>query len=393
MRFFLVMLAATLITRGQDEIGRSPNLFPGDLAVLESEEVRKDIGCTVVPAKALLGFDMKFHSGFSVDVPMRDLVGPRNLLSIVFRVASKDHLQDPLYFQQRIQVPSITGDRGTATLEGSFDLGEGPYHVNWLLRDSSGRVCSTLWDVDATRTYKDREVELVLAPGTVRHADKDQFQPEPPVARSAEQPPLNIKVLMNFAPQRPDSTILAPSERLALISILRGLSRSPRIGGFSLVVFNLGQQRIFYRQDAGNGIDFPKLGRSLKDVNLGTVELSQLEKKHADTDFLSALCKKETTDSSIDGLVFVGPKAMLDANVPDEDLKQIGDLEYPVFYMNYSADPAAVPWKDSISRVVRFFKGREYTISGPRDLWNAVTEVVSRIAKSHQTRLRAATGP
>jgi hypothetical protein len=61
--------------------------------------------------------------------------------------------------------------------------------------------------------------------------------------------------------------------------------------------------------------------------------------------------------------------------------------------MNYSMDPQMIPWKDSISHVVRFFKGREYAISGPRDLRNTVTEVVSRISKTRQTRGKGATGP
>jgi hypothetical protein len=42
--------------------------------------------------------------------------------------------------------------------------------------------------------------------------------------------------------------------------------------------------------------------------------------------------------------------------------------------------------------MVKFFKGREYTITGPRDLWNAVTEMVTRIAKFKQTRGSYATG-
>jgi hypothetical protein len=198
---------------------------------------------------------------------------------------------------------------------------------------------------------------------------------------------------MNFAPQRADSAALDPVDRLALISILRNLTRNPRIGRFSLVAFNLQEQQVLYRQDASDHIDFPELGQALKKLSLGTVDLRQLQKKHADTDFLSALCRKETTDASLDGLIFVGPKALLDADVPDGDLKQIGDLDYPVFYMNYSRDPQAIPWKDSISRVVRFFKGREYTISGPRDLWNAVTEVVSRISTTRQARAKTPTGP
>jgi hypothetical protein len=36
-------------------------------------------------------------------------------------------------------------------------------------------------------------------------------------------------------------------------------------------------------------------------------------------------------------------------------------------------------------RAVKFFKGNEYTIDGPRALWNVVTDVVSSIANSPKT--------
>ena len=44
-------------------------------------------------------------------------------------------------------------------------------------------------------------------------------------------------------------------------------------------------------------------------------------------------------------------------------------------------NPQAVPWKDSISHAIRVFKGTEYTISRPRDLWFSTTEVVDRILR------------
>ena len=72
---------------------------------------------------------------------------------------------------------------------------------------------------------------------------------------------------------------------------------------------------------------------------------------------------------------------MLDANVPQEALKEAGDVNFPVFYMNYALNPQAVPWRDSISRAVKVFRGTEYTISKPRDLWFSISEMVSRIVK------------
>src|SRR5262249_46344498 len=151
--------------------------------------------------------------------------------------------------------------------------------------------------------------------------------------------------------------------------ILRSIAREPRIGKFSLIAFNMQEQRVMYRQENADRIDFPALGDALKSLNLGTVDLKRLSEKHGDTEFLSDLIKREvgSDQQAPDALIFAGPKVMLDTNVPQDSLKQVGDVSFPVFYMNYALNPQAVPWKDSISRAVRFFKGTEYTISKPRD--------------------------
>jgi hypothetical protein len=88
--------------------------------------------------------------------------------------------------------------------------------------------------------------------------------------------------------------------------------------------------------------------------------------------------------------VFAGPKVLLDANVPPGELRDVGDVSYPVFYMNYNLFPQAVPWKDSISRAVKFFRGTEYTISRPRDLWFAVNDLVGKVVKAKGGRTIAA---
>jgi hypothetical protein len=68
----------------------------------------------------------------------------------------------------------------------------------------------------------------------------------------------------------------------------------------------------------------------------------------------------------------------------------VGDLSYPVFYMNYNAFPQQVPWRDAIGTAVKQLKGYEYTISRPRDLWFAWTEIMSRIVKFRYGRPAAA---
>ena len=142
-----------------------------------------------------------------------------------------------------------------------------------------------------------------------------------------------------------------------------------------------------YRQDNAEKIDFPALGEALDTINPGTVDLKRLGQKHGEAEFLTKLIQDEVASTeNADAVVFAGPKALLDETVPADSLRQIGDLGYPVFYMNYNLYPQAVPWNDAIGKAVKFMKGYEYTISKPRDLWFAVSEMVSRIVKTKQDR-------
>jgi hypothetical protein len=370
------------------------NILNTDLAVLESGEARKDLPCTVTPSKPTLGFDLKFHAGYQVTVPLKELAGNENLLNIVFRVSTDGHPDEPVYFTQHVRVPPLEEDaKGDAYLQGVFDVGEGMYHIDWLMRDRTERVCSSSWDSEAALGSKDKSMNLAIAPEAIQRADGEEFKEEPPVERSPMEPPLNIKVLVNFAPQNSLSAAMQPLDTTALVSILRTISRDPRVGKFSIVAFNMQEQKVLYRQDGASRIDFPALGTALTSLNLGTVDLKRLGEKHGDTDFLTTLVRKEMTpgpQDHPDALVFAGPKILLDANPPEEALRDASDIDFPVFYMNYNLNPQAVPWKDAISHTVHFFRGYEYTISRPRDLWFAVSEMVSKIVKSRNGKTASA---
>ena len=80
---------------------------------------------------------------------------------------------------------------------------------------------------------------------------------------------------------------------------------------------------------------------------------------------------------------------MLEDGLPQETLKQIGELNYPVFYMNYNLNPQVNPWRDAIGSTVKYLKGMEYTISRPRDLFFSWTDIIGRIVKSKFGRTSA----
>jgi hypothetical protein len=383
-----LLLAASIspaqtILPGSGPTGET-HLFNTDAAVLESQDPRKDLPCTATSVKPTLGFDLKFHSGYEVNVPLKELAGSQNLLTMIYRVTPAAHPDDPVYMSQRVNVPEIEENaHGDAYLQGTFDVGEGKYHIDWLMRDRAERVCSSYWDIDATIPPKDRPVTLDIPPNTIQSADDEPFKDEPPVRRQARGAPLNVKVIVNFAPQEPAAATLHPLDVNALISILRGIAREPRIGKFSIVAFNLQERRVVYRDEDASHIDFPALGEALHSLNLGTVDLKRLSQKRGETEFLTSLFTGELkTRDHPDAVIFAGPKVLLDSAVPQESLKTIADVEYPLFYMNYNLDPQGVPWRDAIGSAVKYLKGVEYTISRPRDLWNAWGDIMSRIVKS-----------
>lgn len=383
----LVWAQVPLAVPGPDGTGK---VLPTDWSVLQIQEPRKDIPCLVEPLKPAVGFDLRFHSGYGVTIPLRDLAGKDNLLTMVFRVTPEEPKGDPSYFVQHFRVPAIDEDAsGDAYLEGMFDLGEGRYHVDWLMRDRLDRLCSSYWDEDAALAPKDKKLNLILRPGAVEPAEFERFKDEPPVERGAE-PPLKVKILVNFSPQDPEAIAFRPVEIAGLVSILRGISRAPELTGFSVVAFNLQEQRVLYRQEYAGRIDFPALGQALRTMRLGTVDLKRLANKKGETEFLANLIQQELgKEDHPDALVFTGPKALIEDEVPRDSLKEVGEVEYPVFYMNFNLHPQNVPWRDAIGRAVRFFRGYEFTISKPRDLQAAVAEMVATVVKARSIRKTA----
>jgi hypothetical protein len=358
----------------------SVRIFNSDSAILEAREVRKDLPCTVVPVKPVLGFDLRFHAGYDVILPLQDLSGGEDMLTMVFRVTPENHPDEPVYFSQRITVPAIDEDaKGDAYLQGAFDLGEGRYRVDWLMRDRSERVCSFFWEADATLPARDKELDLLIRPSVAQSSEREPFRDEPPIERERNDS-LNVKVLVNFAPQNALAASMGPLDTNALVSILRSISREPRIGKFSVVAFNLQEQKVIYRQDNSEQINFPALGEALGALNLGTVDVKRLAQKRGEAEFLAKLINDEMgVAQKPDALIFAGPKAFVEEGIPQDSLKEVGSPAYPVFYMNYSFNPQSNPWRDAIGHAVKFFKGQEYTISRPRDLWYAWKDIVSRI--------------
>src|SRR5947209_17791800 len=74
----LVLVCGAGVAKGQMLLhspsdGQALTILPSDLSVLEATEERKDLPCSLTAQKPELGFDLRFHAGYEVTVPLREL--------------------------------------------------------------------------------------------------------------------------------------------------------------------------------------------------------------------------------------------------------------------------------------------------------------------------------
>lgn len=364
------------------------NIPVSELAVFEAGVPRSDLRCKVERSDVVLGFDMNFHAGYHAELPLSEVVDGANTLSVLFRIYPEDRPREKRYFRQRFQVPDFPelaeGEtaKGNAYLEGSILAGPGKYKVDWLMRDRRERVCASSWSFEVQPYTQGEALPITLTPGVVRAAPAHPFQDFQKVAvpKDANRASLHVKLLVNFAPLNLKSAVLQPVDLAALLSIVESVAQDERVGKVSLVIFNVREQRVLYRQTAVTRVDYDGVGKAIDSLQQGTIRYSLLADKNSDTRFLTNLITSEmSTEDPVDALVFVGPKVLLDANPSAELLSEAGHVEFPLFYVNYNLNPRENPWRDAIGHAVKYFRGAEFTVYRPQDLFQAVRKMFTEI--------------
>lgn len=363
------------------EPGGTGRLLPSDSAILDLHQPRTDLPCTITFFKPELNLDFMFHTGYRVRIPVRELGRDANALTIVFRVYAEEHADEASYFAQTLRLPAWRDDTtGEAMLDGTFRLGEGKYHLDWLMRDIDERVCAGFWNLEAKLDPKQAALAGAVPKNIVQPAGDPFAQPLAPSEKDSKGP-LYVRMIVNVAPQDLRRTTLDPSDLRDLAAILGNIAREPQVGRYSLVACSVPGRQVLYRQENEPLLRLPALGDALRNLSLGKVDVKQLAVKNGETEFLANLIRDEMKKDRPDAVIFVGPKYPLETNVSSEIVADLRENRVPVFYFTYASDPLQYPWRDAIGRVVKQLRGLQYTITHPRDLFNAWSDVLSRIAK------------
>jgi hypothetical protein len=365
-----------------------------DLEVLERGEPRHDLPCTVSQMKPELDWDFNFHTGYQVKIPLTALAGKGNQLTVLFRVIPQDRPGDLVYMTQKLRVPVIEeGSKGETMFAAPFALGEGKYHVDWLMRDQRERICSASWDLETRLNSKDVQLREGI-PKTLVQPVEQLFAEEPPVLREPESHLPHVSIIVSFDPPEPSSAMLNDRDIVSLVAALRHIGRDPRVETSSIVACSLEAQQIIYQQDTTSRMHLQALGEALESLKLGMVDAKRLASSDGPGQFATDLIREHLKKEKPDALVVLGRKPGWGPGVSRQALESLGNSDIPVFYLSYSADLqlGMSPSRDLLSSIVKRLHGLEYQIYKPKDLFNTWSKVVSRIVRTKQAGQASLTG-
>ena len=378
-----LLAASTAAGVSGSRTGLDPRLQYDDLSTLKSREPRAELSCQVTSDKPSLGFDLRFHSDYHAAVPINVVADAGGWFQVAMRVMPTSETERPTYLAHRFAVPAVPpGSKGGVLVSGSFDLGPGRYRVDWIMRDARDRICSAHWNLDAKAGSGKQDLPLTLGRNQIADLERHASGNGPLVRRELAQP-LQVKILLNLSPAKPQDSMVRPEDAAVLFSILRSITRQPGIVLSTVVAFNLRDQKVVYRQENDDQIDFSALEKAAQSRAAGTIDLRVLRDPQSETHFVTRLLTDELgaqTDTP-DAIIIVGSKVSLNRKVPLDSLKAKGAAMCPVFYLNYNST-LYESWPDTIGSALKAYKGATaYNIVFPRDVGLAVRELLSRIVK------------
>jgi hypothetical protein len=245
------------------------------------------------------------------------------------------------------------------------------------MRDRQGRYCSSHWQADAKLAAGERDLPIGLPPNVVAALAEE---PRSGPATRAAGDALHVKILLNVAPADTSRIVLNRGELDVLASLLQNIKREPRFHSFTLVAFNIHTQKIIQRQENVRRIDVRSLASAIEKSDVGTINYQSLLDPRSEPKFIARVLAGELGDRmpKPDVVLVAGPKASVEGKVPLEQLKELGEAAFPIFYFSYVPDPVQNPFRDPIGAALKICKtSSEFKIVRPRDMGLAMSHLLS----------------
>jgi hypothetical protein len=289
--------------------------------------------CETTPVAPVLGFSLRFQTGYQARVPLRQFHGPGHRISVLVRVAPEASDGKPVYLLRSFDLPDVPDTEFVAEFAGSFLVGQGSYHSSAIVLDDVNRVCRADWRIEVKSGPYQRNW-LSMQPNTVEPMDAG--------ASAGTIPELAAKfnrltIFLHAAPLIAGTSKLLASDVLTAVDSLVALLDQIPARSVRLVVFNLDQQRELYRNEGFTARDLEQVTRVLDKTQLALVDYRVLRQAQGQAEMLRALIHGEVNDANrSDAVIFLGP----DRSVADKAAMATADAPAPgrhFFYLQYES--------------------------------------------------------
>jgi hypothetical protein len=345
----------------------------------------KKLDCQIERVKPFLDFAFRFEGGFVVRCPVRLFEGKAVQMVAYARIRPAEG--ETVVLGEEYTTPGIPADMRARTnlrklddhfeLSGGFALGEGDYTIDLLVADSTERFLQTHWKLKTVRGRGEEQVPLTMPAHTAGQLSSRPWDGK----LTGKGQGLRVTVLLDAAPRDPNSIRLRVWDRTFLLDSVSSLLRQIPCESVRLVAFNLEQQREIFREEQFDRTGFRRLGRALRDLELGTIEYAVLKRQWGSAELLANLTNREVqAEAPSDVVIFLGPVTRLMHRVSVADLEpannnrpQFFDFEYFPAWMGGGEFP------DSIHHVTIARNGTVLKIHSPGELARGIQKMLERI--------------
>jgi hypothetical protein len=382
-----ILMAILLAFSARAQYPMSANAQKAVISALENPSEAEKLKCELETLKPSMDFAFRFQAGYVLRCPVKIFGGQKGLVATYIRITPDGG--KPLFLSEAYSVPEMPADLRNRTnvhklsqefeFSGGFSMGEGHYAVDVLVVDSSTRVLHKHWDLRAVRTHDERNVQVAMPALTAAPLYNRSWNGK----MTADGKGLRVTILLNAAPRDPRATRLRAWDRAMLIDSLSSMLRAIPTESVRLVAFNLEQQREIFRDERLDRPGLGRLGRSLRELELGTVSYSVLKNHGGWAEMLSSLTNQEVeAEEPSDVVIFVGPMSRNLGKVPAEYLTPAKGRRPHFYYFEF------LPmWRrgnelpDVISHTTSARSGTTLKIHTPGELGQAIQKLMDQTRK------------
>ncbi len=356
-----------------------PSRFPAALKqALDHPELAQSLKCEVTAIKPALNFSFRFQAGYIARVPLKQYSGRGHAWVLVSKITPEAPDAKPVYLVTTAALPDIPKTNQLGEIGGGYLLGEGRYGVEWTLFDDSKRICQKHWTINVALTAAERKVKTVMPPDTIGELSLRGSAYTRPAKDDVH--PIRLTVFLHAAPLFPRRTRLRPGDALVLLGGLSSLLERVPSPSVRLVVFNMDQQKVLFRQDNFALESLDQVAQSINGIELGLVDYQILKNRRSSAAFLAGLINKELTEPDQSEIaLFLGPASRFTDKVTQASLEERGSAPY---FFHFKFQPplrrAGDGFPDTISQTIGKLKGKTIVVYTPGDFAKAIDQMERR---------------